>query len=125
MQAAIATSKSRVALLNERVSAFNRAMYWSDQIKLANMVTAKVRPEIGRRLKARRKTENLVDMEVQNIELDAENMNAEVEMLTRFFKVSHNVVKERIEKQTWAFFRFEGGWKLTDIEQISEEGASL
>lgn len=84
-------------------------------MKLAFLITPGAKSQITKKLKERRGLENLVDTEIEDIKFDKELMHADVMIKTRFFKIAHNIVQEKFEKQVWAYYRFDGGWKLTDI----------
>lgn len=125
LSAAFATASGRAGLLNQRVNEFNKAVYWNDEAKLARLTTLEARPKIAQKLKARRGLENLVETEVEDITFDQDLMQADVVIKTRFYKSAHNIVQEKFEKQTWAFHRFDGGWKLTDILPQEPKGAEI
>ena len=111
-------------MLNQRINEYTRAMYWGDQGRLSRLVSPQIRPIISKRIRARRRTENIVDTEVENVQFDKELQKATVDMKTRFYKISHNVVQSRFEKQTWLYYRYDGGWKLTEIEEVKDENIS-
>lgn len=124
LSATFATASGRAGLLNQQVNEFNKAIYWNDEAKIARLTTLEARPQIAQKLKARRGAENLVETEVEDITFDQDLMKANVVIKTKFYMSAHNVVQEKFEKQVWAFHRFDGGWKLTDIVLQESDGAA-
>lgn len=117
-----AGSDERSVMLSQRLDKFHRAVYWGS----VNEVTEYVMPDkqltFISDLKKQRKEQQFVDFEVSQVDFtDPEKNNADVEVKVRFFKVPTYVVETRREIQHWEFDRFDGGWKLRDVEPAADD----
>jgi hypothetical protein len=74
-----------------------------------------------RQFKQNRQKERMVDLNVSDVVFDGTTGDAVVEVQIRYFEEPRYVVNTRVEKQTWDYHRFGGGWLLHDIERISKE----
>ena len=122
LEFAVATPAKKRSLLNERVAEFHRRIYWGDASAASQFVQADYRSDFYRKIKKIRRNEHLVDIEVDDVQLDDDGNGADVDVIVRYYKTPHYVIKTRNEIERWSFNRFAGGWVLIEhsIEELDE-----
>ena len=112
-----AGEQKRTQLLNERLTKFNRALYWGSINEAMLYVKSENRSDFYRKVKKQKKEEQLVDYDISDVFLE-ENDKALVEVAVRYYKVPHYIVKTREERQVWEFYPLNGGWLYQGEEDV-------
>ena len=107
----------RQQTLNTVLPEFHRALYWGKFQEAAVYVVPEKRSTFVNKLVASRRAENLVELEVGNIDFNAESDSAKVDVVVKFFKNTNYSVVSRLEKETWNFSRTEG-WLFQSSEDL-------
>ena len=114
---ATAGRESKQKALGERVTKFHRELYWASDAQFMAYIEDSKRPELGRQLRQNKELEKLVDLEVRELNLHADDSDkADVEVKVRYYKKASLTVSERFERETWEYYRFRGGWFLVTRE---------
>lgn len=112
----------RKQLLSQSVKEFNEALFWGRVDTALALADASVHDQLRKEVRKKRKSERLVESNIEYVDFKDGARKADVDVLVRFFKVPVYIVKERIERQRW-IFALGSGWKLSGREVIEEDNA--
>ena len=114
------TTTSRKGQLGQRLDVFSKAVYWGSAPEIAAMVTPETRQETMFEMKKKRRTQRLVDFDLQDVEYNDDATSATVEYAIRYYEQPTYYVRTRVERQQWVYHRLGGGWLYRDAEIISD-----
>ncbi|MFN8389265.1 MAG: hypothetical protein U0136_03140 [Bdellovibrionota bacterium] len=126
MQRMTAGETDRQAMLSELLPKFHRSVYWGKFDEAAEFVDPLARQTFIQRNVANRKTENLVELQLDNVEYGPNAQSATVDVLVKYFKNPTYMVETRKEQETWRFTTG-AGWQYLGAEDLGvtdEKGPS-
>ncbi|MCB0334416.1 MAG: hypothetical protein KDD55_13005 [Bdellovibrionales bacterium] len=111
------SESDRQQLLQDSVKDFQRALYWGQAGEAVALTEEASQEELRKLIRTSRKSEKIVESKVDYVEFGDESMDAEVEVVVKYYKVPFYVVNERTERQKWNF-SYSSGWKYVSREIV-------
>ena len=118
MEKALAGDQKRAQLLDKSLKRYHQAVYWGDGKKASLFVNPEVRSSFLNDFSKRNSKERIVDIKISSIEMGDEYEEATVKTRVKYYKVPHQLVNVRLEKETWKFDRFSTGWTTHGVEEV-------
>ena len=121
----LALESARINLLNDNVNAFHKAVYWGSPEEVAGIVAPEAQMEFLNKTRKQRRTEKLVDMEVENTIFNEGSTSATVDVQVKYYRIADYLVKTRREREKWEFSFLGRCWYYKGAEALpTEEEAS-
>ncbi len=113
------SESDRQRLLQDSVNNFQRALYWGQAGEAIALTEDGSQEELRRLIRDSRKSEKIVESKVDFVEYGQDSMDADVEVVVKYYKVPFYVVNERIERQKWNF-SYSSGWRYVSREVVDD-----
>ena len=107
-----ATEVDRKNMLKKTVDSFHNKVLAGEFMHISDFILPESKDEVILGLRKNRKTEKIVETNIDLIDFDEDAKNAEVEVIVRYYKIPYFIVLDRIEKQEWTFVGVRSHWKL-------------
>lgn len=111
------TSSDRQALLSRDMKLFQDALYWGSHDQAMAYTAESSREDVGNKLRAMRKSEKIVESQVESVNFSDESYTASVSVAVKYYSVPYYVVNERSEEQVWRF-ELPAGWRIVSMNAI-------
>lgn len=117
LKTALAGEENRAEMLSKSVESYHRAVYWGDSRKASLFVEPEVKSSFIQDLASKKKSEKLVEISVESIDLSPDTTEATVLTKIRYYKIPSYRVEERFETESWRYEKYNGGWLNSGVEE--------
>ena len=105
------TKNDRASLLKQSMKDFHDALYWGRPEEAMAFVTSEGRKQLASQLTISSAQERIVESKVGIVDISDGGFDANVDVVTRFYKVPYYIITDSVEREKWRFV-VGTGWKL-------------